>query len=313
MRKVSGGGRGDAVQARQSRLLGYSEPTFGGRLRLPMPFEKLLSTLTTGFGILLSRRNDTWCVSFRTLHKLTGSSPCLAARARADGPGSAASATPERGACWHLARKEGIVSRRRGADARSTGQCIDIEDPHPPSGQENGASLLFSLEHLVGGRSRGCGEARQIGLRDGNGALLMHRAELDQRPEDPELCRCGHQLDESPLGFVTLVNRRPDQGCGEIRPSDEHLLNYRLGNHQCLSRSHGQNGGSSPVVGREEAELSEDVGAFQDRQRHRTAASHLAPNSEPPAVDDMETVGDVAFVEDDLTLPERPPAGRQSA
>ena len=184
-----------------------------------------------------------------------------------------------------------------------------IHEGRPAARQSDGAELRLLPQHTIHRRARRAGHRRDVLLRQRHDAVLVRRRELDETAADASLRIDVVRLDDAIRRAAELLREEPQ----------EHVLHAwvlaleqrevvaedgaRLSGLERLDR------GRATRVGEQKRQLAEALAGTEDVDEHAVAERRQDARAEAAADDEVERVGGIVTVEDDLAARERPAAG----
>ncbi|CAN5295965.1 hypothetical protein BH09ACT13_BH09ACT13_07280 [soil metagenome] len=195
----------------------------------------------------------------------------------------------------------------------ATPEIVGVEDRHPSASKSDDSALLLVAQHSVHCRAGSTRHRRKVLLgqrhcgRAAVGAVdvpELHETATHARLRvkvvrlDDAIARAAELLGEEPQENVLDPGVAPLQTCEVF--SEDRMRRAVLGRRDRRG---------APRVGEEQCELTERLAGAENLEQHAVPELRRKPSREPAARDQVERLGGVVPVEDDLALLERPAAG----
>ena len=190
-----------------------------------------------------------------------------------------------------------------------------IHDGRPATCQSDDAELLLLTQHAIHGRSRRAGHRRDVLLRQRHDAVLIRRRELDEAPADASLRIDVVRLDDAIRRATELLGEKPQEHVLHSRVLPLEQREVVAEDRARLSRLERLHRRRATSVGEQKRELAEALTGSEDVDEDAVAERRQHARAEAAADDEVERVGGIVAMEDDLAAGERPAArdGEQPA
>ena len=177
-----------------------------------------------------------------------------------------------------------------------------------PRASATAPSFCLLAQHAVHGRPRRAGHRGDVLLRERNDTVLVRRGQLEEPPTHARLRIDVVRLDDAIGRAAELLGEQSQEHvlhAGVLALQEREVVAEHRARLAGLERLDGRR---AARVGEEQRELAEALSRPEDVDEHAVAERRQHARAEAAAHDEVQRVGGIVAMEDDLAPRERPPS-----